>query len=242
MLMDNVEQALQSYDSALEIDGCCLPALTSKALLYEQTNKLELAQQVLARALEVAPSNAANHLTMAILERRMGMLDRALNRLRSLDPTWLPTLSLRSECHFELARVLDRLGQAGEAFSEFVKANRMHDDAWKSRDIDKYRFHKLLDSSLKAFSEEWLSAWRDVRIPDIREGSMSPIFIIGFPRSGTTLLDQIIGGHPKVQVLEELSVIPQLAAVIDEQTASYPEALVVLMKWRYKACVKSILS
>ena len=45
MLMGNVEQALQSYDSALEIDGCCLPALTSKALLYEQTNKLELAHR-----------------------------------------------------------------------------------------------------------------------------------------------------------------------------------------------------
>ena len=228
MLMGHVEDALQSYDSALEINGCCLPALTSKALLYEQTNKLELAREVLVRALEVDPSNAANQLTMAILERRTGMLDGALNRLRNLDPSGLPTLSLRSEYHFELARVLDRLDQASEAFSEFVKANSMHDDAWRSRNIDRNGFHRLLDKSLKAFSEEWLGAWCDLPIPEPREGFISPVFIIGFPRSGTTLLDQIIGGHPKVQVLEELSVIPQLAGAINEQTAEYPEALLGL--------------
>jgi tetratricopeptide (TPR) repeat protein len=162
MMMGNVEEALRAYDEALRIDSACVPALISKALLFELTNQLDEARQVLARALQLEPDNAANQLAMAILERRIGEFDAALQRLRDLDAARLPHASLTSEYHFETARVLDRLGQADAAFAEFIAANRLHAEARHSRNTDKNRYRAIVDDCLRVVSEDWVDSWQAV--------------------------------------------------------------------------------
>ena len=50
------------------------------------------------------------------------------------------------------------------------------------------------------------------------DGQRNPIFIIGFPRSGTTLLDTILSGHPSIEIIEEKSMVSQLIGSLNELT------------------------
>ena len=62
----------------------------------------------------------------------------------------------------------------------------------------------------------------------IREGSAQPIFILGFPRSGTTLAEQALAGHPRISAADELPFIEDLVQAIPRLFGSplnYPEAL-----------------
>ncbi len=57
---------------------------------------------------------------------------------------------------------------------------------------------------------------------------IEPIFLIGFPRSGTTLLDQILDSHPALQVIEEQALIENIYRNLAQTAAGYPAALATL--------------
>jgi len=56
----------------------------------------------------------------------------------------------------------------------------------------------------------------------------TPFFLVGFPRSGTTLLDQILDSHPLIQVIEEQPMLDVLKSMISKLPGGYPEALSTL--------------
>ena len=56
----------------------------------------------------------------------------------------------------------------------------------------------------------------------------SPVFFIGFPRSGTTLLEQVLSSHPRVQTLEEKRTVSELVNLIAAWAGGYPSALATL--------------
>lgn len=59
-------------------------------------------------------------------------------------------------------------------------------------------------------------------------GQHPPVFLIGFPRSGTTLLDQILDSHPRIQVLEERPLLSPLRERLESSPDGYPDALASL--------------
>ena len=61
-------------------------------------------------------------------------------------------------------------------------------------------YRQALGRNVEATTPQWAARWTDVEITD---GRPSPVFLVGFPRSGTTLLDTMLMGHPDVEVLEE---------------------------------------
>jgi hypothetical protein len=107
----------------------------------------------------------------------------------------------------ETARRAQLLGQLNDGAGNY-------DDAWRAfsrmNEIQRAdpslpqeraaRYRNAIRTNLEASTGEWASGWRDVTIDD---GRSSPVFLVGFPRSGTTLLDTILMGHPQIQVLEE---------------------------------------
>ena len=112
---------------------------------------------------------------------------------------------------FALGEVLDARGQADEAFAAYAEGNRMK--------------HASLagPSAPAAVASANAAASRYVRDhvgPDFftahagrGSGSAAPIFIVGFPRSGSTLIEQILASHRQVQGLGETGVLPALAAL-----------------------------
>jgi len=77
---------------------------------------------------------------------------------------------------------------------------------------DKTRFTKRIDSLFNYFTKEAVASWQECRKPQ----GITPVFLIGFPRSGTTLLDTILRTHSKVTVVEEKPMVDKVVNALSE--------------------------
>jgi hypothetical protein len=104
--------------------------------------------------------------------------------------------------HSLMARVADALGDPDTAFAEADAANRSEPDFehWQARGQDHIQFIRELGD---AITPEWA-----VRLEPLTDDHRTPLAsLVGFPRSGTTLLDTFLLGHPNATVLEEIPLI-----------------------------------
>jgi len=132
-----------------------------------------------------------------------------------------PDLPAADRCrlHFALARVLDKAGAYDEAFSHCRRGNELVKEIERSRgrvfDRDDLRRHidRLINTCTPAYF---------ARTTSFGCNSEAPIFVVGMPRSGTTLAEQILASHPLVYGAGELADISKIAT---ETLVGYPECL-----------------
>lgn len=212
-------EAQALFERAVELKPDDIVACRKLANYYERTNQLEAARKLVDRGLSQSPNDPMINLVAAKLERREGDTQTAVNRLSNLTDEVSEPLS--EAIHFELGHLYDRLKDAQQAMDHFCTANQKaklrisFSQAEAENYIDKIREVK------RCFSPEWVRSWS----PASNSEYQNPVFIIGFPRSGTTLLEQILGGHPQIQTLEEkpaVSVVENLAASLE---GGYPNGL-----------------
>ena len=77
-------------------------------------------------------------------------------------------------------------------------------DQYKDPTVDKKIYLNTTKERLDFFSNPKISDWH---LPEVIDNKKDPYFLIGFPRSGTTLLDTILRSHPSIEVLEEIPII-----------------------------------
>jgi len=194
-------------ERVLQVAPGNVAALGSMASFYEGRNRPEKALAYVARGFTEAPDDRLLNLVAARCERRSGRIREAINRLQRLLAS---DASAEDECEgifFELGRLYDRDGQMSRAFSACTKGNRLVSRWADGPEGDKGQILKEIDLWAEAFHESWVDSWSPAAPLDRHE---TPAFMIGFPRSGTTLLDQILDSHPQIQTLSEK---PTLMAV-----------------------------
>lgn len=110
--------------------------------------------------------------------------------------------------------IADRLGLTDAAFAAFSEANALlaADAVGSTQQAEQYR--ATFDRMRKLLTAEWFATWLPRSTPSPRA---APVFIFGFPRSGTTLIDTMLGGHPDTIVLEEEAVIDTVAKTLGSQ-------------------------
>ncbi len=105
--------------------------------------------------------------------------------------------------------LLDRLGRHDEAFASFAAMNAdFAADASQPRQRGAM-YRDGIRTGTAQLTPEWFAPWADYR-PELTRPA--PIFLLGFPRSGTTLLDTMLMAEPRVKVLEEEGIIDRLEA------------------------------
>ncbi len=165
------------------------------ALHLEHMNKAGGIAAVEQSAAAAGVGAGTVHFLRALICRREGRFAEGLAELARVPPDLEPVRAaqLRGQCH-------DRLGDAAEAFAAFSEMNRLQraDPSEPVRRAGEYRDALARDRAL--VTPEWYAGWRRDPLP---AGRPSPVFLLGFPRSGTTLLDTMLMGHPQVQVMEE---------------------------------------
>lgn len=170
----------------------------------ETDNRLEDAAYSVAQGLALAPDAPLLRIVEAKLLRRGGRHAEALTRLSELSRVRL-TARLAVGYHHEMGLLHELLGQSGLAFEHFSLANQAQseDPAVKTLNPANYlaAVEQLADTPL---GDSWLAT-------DVADDEPAPVFLIGFPRSGTTLLDQILDSHPAIQTLEEKPLILTLS-------------------------------
>ena len=128
----------------------------------------------------------------------------------------------RFHLHFALGKALEDRGQAERSFTHYATANRLRrvELAYDPADI-----HRHVERSIAFFTPELFAAHagQGCAAPD-------PIFIVGLPRAGSTLIEQILASHPAIEGTSELPDIPAIARRLGGRKTSneptlYPECL-----------------
>ena len=159
----------------------------------------------------------------AVLERRKGDPAAAVRQLQSIDTSKLPFAAAR-RVHSERALAHDRLGESDAAMREFAAQNLIAQKECAASPLDKNRYLQTVQKLREHMEGDAPRAWRKLPRP-APWGEHPPVFLIGFPRSGTTLLDQILDAHPDIHVLEERPMLAVLRDRLQELPGGYPAAL-----------------
>jgi hypothetical protein len=122
---------------------------------------------------------------------------------------------------FELGLVLDRLGEAAEALQAFDRGNALAGESPAARNAQGARFLRHVEVNRAWFTVERL---RSAPRAEGEDGRRPPVFFVGFPRSGTTLVERILAAHPKVVTTEENSPLASLLRPY-LRSGAYPEVL-----------------
>jgi tetratricopeptide (TPR) repeat protein len=170
------------------------------------------------RAIELNPSRAPAHLN-AVLARKCTETDRPrLARIfSSLSNTSLPD-EARMQLHFACGKLLDDVGDYQEAMRHFEAANRLRGRQMR---FDRSVFSMHCDRLRERFTAAFFAANRGLGYDD-----ETPLLIVGMPRSGTTLVEQILSCHPAIAAGGELTFWPRRASSPGIADATYlpPEA------------------
>ncbi|NRB71169.1 MAG: sulfotransferase [Xanthomonadales bacterium] len=192
--------AIAHYQTLLQEHPNHAGAAANLAALLEKTNALDEALAWADRALRIAPANRSARLTRAACLRRLGRLEEAVEFLQSMLAAPLPPMSEIMATN-QLAQAMDRLGNYREAFALYSRANALQQEHDPAYGLDHTGPYGL---AMADFLRDWLrnhppADWSPTP-PDDRA---PPVFLLGFPRSGTTLLDRVLGAHPRMAVIEE---------------------------------------
>ncbi|TAL34851.1 MAG: tetratricopeptide repeat protein [Alphaproteobacteria bacterium] len=222
-------EAADCFSKAGDLDsGSAMPWIRLLNLL-EKSNRVTEACQVLAEKKAMFAGTLDITVIEAKLLRRKGDVAGAITLLescRSEVDLALPG-GTSSGYFFELGRLYDMNNDTDKAFASFQEAQIRHGLDPKTSPYDGKEFSALVARVRQDFTHEMAQGL----CPPAEPGATTaPVFLVGFPRSGTTLLDQILSSHQDVFVAEERSAVQRmlrgLAALHGENTnASYPASL-----------------
>jgi tetratricopeptide (TPR) repeat protein len=128
----------------------------------------------------------------------------------------------RAHFHFALGVAYDRVGDAERAFSHFHDGNRLQRDACP---YDAGQTAADVDTVCRLHDHDFFARRRGGGAAD-----PAPIFIVGMPRSGSTLVEQILASHPLIEGTAELPIVPMLAMTLGgENGRTTPQAYRALL-------------
>jgi Tfp pilus assembly protein PilF len=191
----------------------------SRAL--EVSNDLEGAERAAREALKIEPSSSPLQYALACLEVRQGKLPEARRRLESLLRMESLGSEERSDALMELGLVLDRLGETAAAFAAITKGKALRRSLPAIERADGDRFLARVRAA-----REWFTRDRVRKISEDNEidDKKRPVFFVGFPRSGTTLMEQALKAHPDVLTTDERSPLEAPLRSLDGD-GGYPASL-----------------
>jgi tetratricopeptide (TPR) repeat protein len=199
----NYAMAERYFQRALEQKDVSSETVVKLAEIYERLRRSEEAAHLVERALQSDAACAPALLLRAKLDRQAGQLGEAEKLLRSFlisksEP------AIRAQGWYELGGVLDRLGRYDEAMAAFLEAKALlRPEAARPIAELKIMRTRINDLIAKA-SAEVLQQWID------SAGQLQPshrlALLGGHPRSGTTLLEQVLDAHPDMVSAEETEI------------------------------------
>jgi len=195
------ENAKKEYERAVVAQPNYAEPIAGLARIAEEEHRLDDARRLSERALRLAPQNVPAQLTRSRVALREGDAAQAAAALETLLRGGSPTPTNRVIGEGYLGEAYDKLGRVDDAFAAFSRANAIqHSQHIQAFGTDRgpmapETVRRLTDFVLATDLSTWCEA------PPV--SGKNPVFLIGFPRSGTTLLDQILASHPQITTLEE---------------------------------------
>lgn len=201
-----------------------LPAQLLLASVYERVNRLDDAEAVLKRIV-AAGGDADSGIRREIAHQRAQLASR--KREYGAARTLLEQSGPRNDADyahwFALAAVCDKLGDTSAAMRALAAAHLRQVDEFKVATPHCFEPDaEILPRADARVTDSDFRGWPILKAPD---ASQSPVFVVGFPRSGTTLLEQMLDAHPRLQSMDERPFFNILANQLDDIGVAIPRDL-----------------
>jgi tetratricopeptide (TPR) repeat protein len=210
------EDAISHYEQALAIMPDFTEAHNNLGAALQELGRKEEAISHYEQALAIKPDYAEAHRNLSIIkpgQEQVSIIEQLLKG---------PPVSEKDvmHYHYSLGNIFDDAKSFDKAFEHYLKANTL------KRNTITYNPRKhsvFVDSLIKVYSKSYFQE-KYVAGSD----SELPVFIVGMPRSGTSLIEQIVASHPQVYGAGELSSIWRIEQAISKQfetSGPYPECM-----------------
>jgi tetratricopeptide (TPR) repeat protein len=233
------DEALAGFDHALRIDPKLAEAVSGRAYALLAKGEVDAAYGEAERAIAMDPDLASAHYHLGVCLQQMGRFDDAqirMERARELNPdlgaahfnlsygdalrgdadeiarleafAGDPAKQMRDRIavHFALGRQYDGAKEYARAFDHYIQGNILKR---QSQPFDAEAFESFISTLIDIFTPDYFAARASFGDP-----TEQPVFVVGMPRSGSTLVEQIISAHPRAHGAGELWTMHRLIADI----------------------------
>jgi tetratricopeptide (TPR) repeat protein len=204
-----------AYQTALEREPDSVEAVAGIARCMMELGRMDEAAEWLWRAIGLDEARGSAWFALA----RIGTLSaegQAFARLLHLLEDGRFDAPIRTRMHFAAGMVFDRAGRADEASEHLAAGNRLVDVSFSADAHDRF-----VDRLIAAFDADFVAANAAKGVDSDR-----PVFVVGMPRSGTTLVEQIVASHPQAFGAGELDAMNLIAERLARRLAPDGDYLV----------------
>ncbi|HFD80763.1 MAG TPA: sulfotransferase family protein [Gammaproteobacteria bacterium] len=219
------DRALECYRRVSDLQPGNEYAIGARAQLLERRGEIEAAFGLLRPLVETGSTHISVALPFAELALQLDRGPEAIELLERALPDHADDPQGRIDLHYRLGKLLDRGGEYDRAFEHYRRANRLSAGivaASTGLDGIDAQARRVLERSRDCDAEFWKS------LPRAANGSECPVFVVGMPRSGTTLVEQILASHARVYGAGELTAMENIARSLCSGAAyrsGYPACL-----------------
>jgi len=220
--LGRVEEAEAAYRRALALRPDLGRTRYNLGSALQALGRFDDAVAVYADMIAAQPDHAQAYLRYTQCRKMIEADLPTLARLESLSELPHADPQNRINAHYALGKLHDDLQHYDQAFGHYREANRLER---ADKPFDRQQLVDEIDAQIATFTAEFFALHEGLGLP--ADSTPTPIFIIGMPRSGTTLLDQILSSHSQVESAGEQNFWTSRAALpAGQEIASFSKGKV----------------
>lgn len=208
--LGKTDQALACYEKTIALDPNFAEAYNNIGILFTESGELDNAKEYYDKAIELVPNFAIAYKNLSIIKKYQKE-DEQIQTMEKLLTVENAEESYKKWLYFALAKAYEDTEDFDKSFSCLENGNRIRKNELAYDISNDAQFFANLRAR---FSQS------GSKIDKLIKTDLRPIFIIGMPRSGTSLIEQILASHSSVHGAGELEVLNQLARPIVTKTLS----------------------
>jgi tetratricopeptide (TPR) repeat protein len=224
---DRIDEAVHCFRESLRLKPGYVGAYNNLAFLLQSQGRSDEARAGFHEALRLDPNNtrAFAGLSRLAAAGHYEFSDDEVRRIEAILSQGGPPTDERSRLHFALARVAEKASEHDRAFGHYHRANELLKEYLRARGAayNPAVQSRLVDQMIAAFTPAYFE-----RVRSFGSESVQPVFVVGMPRSGTTLAEQIIASHPRARGAGELRDVGDMTITLPRRLGcaeAYPGCL-----------------
>jgi len=200
-ILNNEKEAIIFFKKAINIKSSFFPAYFNLGILYKNIGEFEKARFYLSEAIKINPNLYTAHRNLSEIIKYTKDNEH-LNLLIKIYNANINNSINKKEIAFALGKAFEDMNIYDKAFKYYNDGNNLHRKTFNFS-IDEERIE--INSIIEKFTRDFINKNKN-------DGNRknTPIFILGMPRSGTTLIEQIVSSHPSVYGGDELNIMPNI--------------------------------
>jgi len=234
--LDRYDEAVASYEAALKARPNNIEALNYLGVALKSVGRMDDARAAFMRAIELQPNAPGTYSNIADLEKFTPdhPLLKSLEEFAARDNGKFADRFI--SVHFALGKAYDDIGDHVKAFDHYARGAARKRAQLEYKETETADF---FDSVEKVFSAEYFA-----NRPYEGNPSQVPVFIVGMPRSGSTLTEQILASHPAIYGAGEIKTLTYVLGAVRQRYPSipkYPESALSMKPGQFAAVAKMYL-